>query len=140
MRCNHGLTLPPSVGGATILGDPTKAAEVIGKTAQLTFHEVLDQVAAKPAKPAAGETYLPPEPGGQGFLRLAKPAMTGELVSGAEGRLDPATKTALTTGYDFLSDGASGIETQLSQLVPAGASTLLNDNWNSAALETALRP
>jgi SecD/SecF fusion protein len=68
--------------------DPREAAKVIGKTAQLTFHEVLDQVAAKPAKPAAGETYLPSE-GGQGLLRLAKPAMTGELVSGAEGRLDP---------------------------------------------------
>ncbi|MFF0341959.1 protein translocase subunit SecD [Kribbella sp. NPDC004875] len=68
--------------------DPREAAKVIGKTAQLTFHEVLDQVATKPAKPAAGETYLPSE-GGQGFLRLAKPAMTGELVSGAEGRLDP---------------------------------------------------
>ncbi|MGW7685600.1 protein translocase subunit SecD [Kribbella sp. NPDC054772] len=68
--------------------DPREAAKVIGKTAQLTFHEVLDQVATKPAKPAAGETYLPAE-GGQGFLRLAKPAMTGELVSGAEGRLDP---------------------------------------------------
>ena len=37
----------------------------------------------------AGRDYLPPEAGGQGFLRLAKPAMTGELVSGAEGRLDP---------------------------------------------------
>ena len=68
--------------------DPREAAKVIGKTAQLTFHEVLDQVAAKPAKPAAGELYLPSE-NGQGFLRLAKPAMTGELVSGAEGRLDP---------------------------------------------------
>ncbi|WP_427891358.1 protein translocase subunit SecD [Kribbella sp. GL6] len=68
--------------------DPREAAKVIGKTAQLTFHEVLDQVATKPAKPAAGETYLPPEQG-QGYLRLAKPAMTGELVSGAEGMLDP---------------------------------------------------
>ena len=68
--------------------DPREAAKVIGKTAQLTFHEVLDQVATKPAKPAAGETYLQPE-SGQGLLRLAKPAMTGELVSGAEHRLDP---------------------------------------------------
>ncbi|MFG1910591.1 protein translocase subunit SecD [Kribbella sp. NPDC048928] len=68
--------------------DPREAAKVIGKTAQLTFHEVLDQVAAKPAKPAAGETYLPSE-NGQGILRLAKPAMTGELVSGADGLLDP---------------------------------------------------
>ena len=68
--------------------DPREAAEVIGKTAQLTFHQVLDQVATKPAKPAAGEVYLPAS-SGQGFYRLAKPAMTGELVSGAEGRLDP---------------------------------------------------
>jgi len=68
--------------------DPREAAKVIGKTAQLTFHEVLDQVAQKPAKPAAGDLYLPSE-SGQGFLKLAKPAMTGELVSGAEGRLDP---------------------------------------------------
>src|SRR3954452_8241870 len=68
--------------------DPREAAKVIGKTAQLTFHEVLDQVAAKPAKPAGGDLYLPSE-SGQGFLRLAKPAMTGELVGGAEGRLDP---------------------------------------------------
>jgi SecD/SecF fusion protein len=68
--------------------DPREAAKVIGKTAQLTFHEVLDQVAEKPAKPAAGDLYLPSE-SGQGFLKLAKPAMTGELVSGAEGRLDP---------------------------------------------------
>ncbi|NUR98300.1 MAG: protein translocase subunit SecD, partial [Kribbellaceae bacterium] len=68
--------------------DPREAAKVIGKTAQLTFHEVLDQVATKPAKPAAGETYLAPE-SGQGFLRLAKPAMTGEMVSSADGLLDP---------------------------------------------------
>ncbi|TDD23969.1 protein translocase subunit SecD [Kribbella turkmenica] len=70
------------------LQDPREAARVIGKTAQLTFHPVLDQVAEKPAKPAAGEVYLPPEDG-QGFLRLAKPAMTGEMVGSAEGRLDP---------------------------------------------------
>jgi len=68
--------------------DPREAAKVIGKTAQLTFHEVLDLVATKPAKPAAGELYLPSDTG-QGFLRLAKPAMTGELVSGADGLIDP---------------------------------------------------
>jgi SecD/SecF fusion protein len=68
--------------------DPREAAAVLGKTAQLTFHPVLDQVAAKPAKPAAGELYLPAETGG-GVLRLAKPAMTGELVEGADGLIDP---------------------------------------------------
>ncbi|GAA0963102.1 protein translocase subunit SecD [Kribbella koreensis] len=68
--------------------DPREAAKVIGKTAQLTFHEVLDIVETKPAKPAAGEVYLPSD-NGPGFLRLAKPAMTGEKISGADGLLDP---------------------------------------------------
>src|SRR5258708_11168401 len=68
--------------------DPREAAKVIGKTAQLTFHEVLDQVATKPAKPAAGEIYLPSDDGA-GVLRLAKPAMTGELIKGSDGLLDP---------------------------------------------------
>ncbi|ADB33724.1 protein-export membrane protein SecD [Kribbella flavida DSM 17836] len=66
--------------------DPREAAEVIGKTAQLSFHEVLDQVAAKPAKPAAGDLYLPSDDGG--VLKLGKPAMTGDMVGGAEAVLD----------------------------------------------------
>ncbi|GAA0615059.1 protein translocase subunit SecD [Kribbella sandramycini] len=68
--------------------DPREAAKVIGKTAQLTFHEVLNIAPEKPAKPAKGDLWLADD-GGQGFLQLAKPAMTGELVSGADGRLDP---------------------------------------------------
>jgi SecD/SecF fusion protein len=68
--------------------DPREAAKVIGKTAQLTFHEVVDQVPAKPAKPAAGELYLPSDDGA-GVLRLAKPAMTGELVGSAKGLFEP---------------------------------------------------
>jgi SecD/SecF fusion protein len=67
--------------------DPREAAEVIGKTAQLSFHEVLEQVAEKPAKPAPGDLYLPSQDGG--VLKLAKPAMTGEKVGGAEAVLDP---------------------------------------------------
>ncbi|GAB3952944.1 protein translocase subunit SecD [Kribbella albertanoniae] len=71
------------------LQDPREAAKVVGKTAQLTFHEVLNQVEQKPAKTAKGEIWLPAE-GGAGVLQLAKPAMTGELVSGADGMIDPA--------------------------------------------------
>lgn len=67
--------------------DPREAAKLIGQQAQLTFHEVLDIVAAKPPKPAPGEIYLPSDDG-QGVLRLAKPAMTGELVAGASGLID----------------------------------------------------
>ncbi|MEV6288436.1 protein translocase subunit SecD [Kribbella sp. NPDC051770] len=69
--------------------DPREAAEVIGKTAQLSFHEVLDQVASKPPNAAAGDLYLPNEGGGGGVLKLAKPAMTGDKVGGAEAVLDP---------------------------------------------------
>jgi SecD/SecF fusion protein len=68
--------------------DPREAAKVVGKTAQLTFHEVLNQVAEKPAKPAKGEIWLPSDVGA-GVLQLSQPAMTGELVSGADGMIDP---------------------------------------------------
>ncbi len=85
--------------------DPREAAKVIGKTAQLTFHPVLDLVEAKPAKPAAGEQYLPND-NGPGFLRLAKPAMTGELVSGADGLIDPAQAAqGWFVQMDFKGDG-----------------------------------
>jgi SecD/SecF fusion protein len=85
--------------------DPREAAKVIGKTAQLTFHEVLGQVAAKPAKPAAGELYLATDDGA-GVLRLAKPAMTGELVSGADGMLDPQqVAQGWFVQLDFKGDG-----------------------------------
>lgn len=85
--------------------DPREAAKVIGKTAQLTFHPVLDLVEAKPAKPAAGELYLPND-NGPGFLRLAKPAMTGEKVSGADGLIDPAQAAqGWFVQMDFKGDG-----------------------------------
>jgi SecD/SecF fusion protein len=85
--------------------DPREAAAVIGKTAQLTFHAVLDQVAEKPAKPAAGELYLPSDDGA-GLLRLAKPAMTGELVKGSDGLLDPQQAAqGWFVQMDFKGDG-----------------------------------
>ena len=43
--------------------DPREAAKVIGKTAQLTFHEVLDQVAAKPANRQRVRSTCPVIPG-----------------------------------------------------------------------------
>ncbi|MEU4396290.1 protein translocase subunit SecD [Kribbella sp. NPDC023855] len=85
--------------------DPREAAKVIGKTAQLTFHQVLDLVEAKPAKPAAGELYLPND-NGPGFLRLAKPAMTGEKISGADGLIDPQQAAqGWFVQMDFKDDG-----------------------------------
>lgn len=87
--------------------DPREAAKVIGKTAQLTFHEVLDLVETKPAKPAAGELYLPSDQGG-GVLRLAAPAMTGEKVGGADGLYDPQQgMQGWFVQMDFKGDGGS---------------------------------
>ncbi len=85
--------------------DPREAAKVIGKTAQLTFHQVLDLVEAKPAKPAAGDLYLPND-NGPGFLKLAKPAMTGEKISGADGLIDPQQAAqGWFVQMDFKGDG-----------------------------------
>ena len=86
------------------VSDPREAAEVIGKTAQLTFHEVLDVVPTKPAEPAAGELYLDSDQG-DGVLRLAKPAMTGEGVGGADAVLDPQQGPDWFVTIDFKGDG-----------------------------------
>ncbi|GAB2753168.1 protein translocase subunit SecD [Nocardioides pakistanensis] len=80
------------------LDDPTEAAQVIGKTAQLAFRPVLEAVDQK-AKPKQGEVILPDE-GGQ-LLRLGKVAVPGDLVSGAEANTDPAQGTGWFVSVDF---------------------------------------
>ena len=89
--------------------DPREAAEVIGRTAQLTFHPVLGIVAPdapsgpgspspspSPSAPAdaAGEQVLPDENGRT--LRLGPAALTGEGVDGAPPR---STRRALAGWY-----------------------------------------
>jgi len=76
--------------------DPTEAAKVIGRTAQLTFHPVAG-VAATPtadaeatpaeAAPSSEARTLPDESGQP--LRLAAAALTGNDVDGAEAVTDP---------------------------------------------------
>ncbi len=59
------------------------------------------------------------------------PAVNGRLSAG----------TALTTGYDFLRDGATAVDTGLgARLAAPTRSTLINDVWNKAALLAALFP
>lgn len=84
--------------------DPREAADTIGKTAQLTFHEVHALVAAKPAKPIAGELYLPSDDG-QGVLQLGPPAMTGEKVKNADARIDPQRGPDWFVEMEFQGDG-----------------------------------
>jgi SecD/SecF fusion protein len=66
--------------------DPREAAEVIGRTAQLTMHPVLG--AEPPGQPAApareGETVLPDESGA--LLRLAPAALNGSAIDNAQGQ------------------------------------------------------
>ncbi|HEX6261237.1 MAG TPA: protein translocase subunit SecD [Actinomycetota bacterium] len=75
------------------VSDPDEAIRVLGRTAQLTFHRVLG-VEGPQAGPSPGpspgmdegdeegEIVLPDESGGE--LRLARAALTGEVVSDAQ--------------------------------------------------------
>ena len=77
------------------LQDPREAADVIGRTAQLSFHPVVGTPPPTPAgetptpAPAAadGEQVLPDEDGQP--VRIGPSALTGEGVDGAEAELDP---------------------------------------------------
>ncbi|HEU0214966.1 MAG TPA: protein translocase subunit SecD [Jiangellaceae bacterium] len=93
--------------------DPREAAEVIGRTAQLTFHSVLgvaDGPAAAPsptpATPAPApdaEVVLPDESGQP--LRLGPAALTGDDVAGADAAIDPQTVSGWFVTVDFVGAG-----------------------------------
>jgi SecD/SecF fusion protein len=76
--------------------DPREATAVIGRTAQLTFHPVVDvagtnpeaaPVAPRPSPAAPGATQLPDESGQP--LQLGATALTGDDVDSAEAVTDP---------------------------------------------------
>jgi SecD/SecF fusion protein len=87
--------------------DPREAAEVIGKTAQLTFHAV--GAAAVPGQPADG---LEPPKGGQVLpgedgvpLALGPVALDGRAIAGAAAALDTEQGGIWTVNVDFSGDG-----------------------------------
>jgi SecD/SecF fusion protein len=90
--------------------DPREAVEVIGRTAQLTFHPVLGL-----AEPAAGEpaTTVPPAGGGElvladeggGRLRLGPSALTGDAVGDARAELDPQFQARWQVAIELKGDG-----------------------------------
>ncbi|MDT0441377.1 protein translocase subunit SecD [Streptomyces johnsoniae] len=89
--------------------DPREAADVLGRTAQLTFHPVLGPAGAGraesgPDPDGSGERVLPDETGQR--LRLGPPELTGADVSGAEARLDTQQGLGWFVTVDF--DGAGG--------------------------------
>lgn len=83
--------------------DPAQALEVIGRTAQLTFHPVIDSVPAGTASPDAGDVVLPGEPGED--LVLGPAAVSGEQVDTASGVFDSQGTAQWVVTIDFRADG-----------------------------------
>ncbi|MEF9881063.1 protein translocase subunit SecD [Streptomyces sp. P9-A4] len=90
------------------LRDPREAADVIGRTAQLTFHTVTGTVQG-PAGPAAKDgTRVLADPDAPGaFLALGAPSLTGDGVKSAEAVLDATNGGGWTVDLAFR-DSAAG--------------------------------
>ncbi|MFE2633041.1 protein translocase subunit SecD [Streptomyces sp. NPDC059374] len=81
--------------------DPTQAADVLGRTAQLTFHEVLGTASAKAG--ADGPRVLEDETGQP--LRLAAASLTGGDVVEAAARFDQQGGAGWHVTLDFKGGG-----------------------------------
>ncbi len=69
------------------------------------------------------------------------PAQITAQVDAFEAGQTIAAPTALTTAYDFLSDGGGAVNSSLGMAVPAGGrATLISESWNRDALVDALDP
>ncbi len=84
--------------------DPQQAADVLGRTAQLTVHPVLGTAEgtgadAEAAEGEKGERVLPDEEGLR--LRLEAPTLTGEDVKGADARFDQQSGAGWQVTVDF---------------------------------------
>ncbi|MFI6564284.1 protein translocase subunit SecD [Streptomyces sp. NPDC050534] len=91
--------------------DPKKAADVLGRTAQLTFHPVLgtDGGALNSSHPLPKRPHdrvLPDESGTP--MRLGAPALTGEHVKHAAARFDQQGGAGWHVTVDFAGAGRDG--------------------------------
>jgi SecD/SecF fusion protein len=83
--------------------DPQEAAEVIGRTAQLTFRPVQGPATTpSPGTPAAGDLVLPDEHGNP--LRLGPVALSGPQIGDAQAGTEPPG--GWQVAVDFAGDGA----------------------------------
>ncbi|WP_030207938.1 protein translocase subunit SecD [Streptomyces bikiniensis] len=90
------------------LRDPRRAAETIGRTAQLTFHAVTGEAKGPEGPAAADGARVLADPDAPGrFLALAAPALTGDGVEGAEAVLDTTSGRGWTVDLSFR-DRAAG--------------------------------
>ncbi|WP_033326528.1 protein translocase subunit SecD [Streptomyces yerevanensis] len=87
--------------------DPREAADVLGRTAQLTFHPVLGIAEPGQAPPERPKEHLRPDESGQ-RLRLGASALTGADVDGAEARIDQQGVGGWFVSVDFKDAGADG--------------------------------
>jgi SecD/SecF fusion protein len=83
--------------------DPKQAADVIGRTAQLTAHAVLGAERDPEAKAGNGGVVLPGEDGQ--LLRLGPPAITGQGVKSAQASLDQDNLGVWYVSIDFRGNG-----------------------------------
>lgn len=103
--------------------DPREAAEVIGRTAQLTFHPVEEVTGKRPGGDARrgdgeGGARVLPDPDSKGaYLRLGETSLTGEGVKDAEARLD----TAQGSGWNVTVDFRGGASDRWAELTGAAA-------------------
>ncbi|MBT1094158.1 protein translocase subunit SecD [Streptomyces sp. Tu102] len=86
--------------------DPKKAADVLGRTAQLTVHPVLGTAETPDDNtgPGPAEEQTLPDESGQP-LRLKAAALTGQDVKGADARFDPQSGAGWHVTIDFTGDG-----------------------------------
>ncbi|MZE67977.1 protein translocase subunit SecD [Streptomyces sp. SID5789] len=83
--------------------DPKRAADVLGRTAQLTVHPVLG--AAESATDAGDGERVVPDESGQ-YLRLTDAALTGQDVKGADARFDQQSGAGWHVTVDFEDAGS----------------------------------
>ncbi|KQY59104.1 preprotein translocase subunit SecD [Aeromicrobium sp. Root495] len=88
------------------LQDPREAAEVIGKTAQLTFHEVLQQDVPQGTEPEKGQQVVPDETGAP--ILLAASALDGNGVKDAVATTPQDGVGQWVVNVDFAGEGRSG--------------------------------
>ncbi|MFB6775279.1 protein translocase subunit SecD [Streptomyces sp. NPDC056337] len=83
--------------------DPKQAADVLGRTAQLTVHPVLG-AAENAAEAGDGERVVPDESGQ--YLRLAEAALSGQEVKDADARFDQQSGAGWHVTVDFEDAGS----------------------------------
>ncbi|WP_433544264.1 protein translocase subunit SecD (plasmid) [Streptomyces sp. CA-294286] len=91
--------------------DPRKAADVLGRTAQLTFHHVLGTASAADDLPAAApersRQQVVADESGQ-LLRLQAASLTGKDVQKAAARIDQQSGAGWHVTVDFKDAGVDG--------------------------------